>query len=231
MIYKQKVVAFIPARGGSKGIKDKNIRELGGKPLIAWPIETALSTPEIDRVIVSTDSKEIAKIAQKHGAEVKIRPADLARDNSLVADTIRHLKQELSKQYESEEIAVLLEATSPFRDIKIVTRCLERLVLEELDSIATFSESKISPERLWKITNGTPEPYIKSASPWKPRQSFKTAYKLNAVVYAFRLSKLPDIGPDILFGNFGAEILPNENLIDIDTEQDLMVANAILQSL
>ena len=74
MIYKQKVVAFIPARGGSKGIKDKNIRKLGGKPLIAWPIETALSTPEIDRVIVSTDSEEIAKIAQKFGAEVNIRP-------------------------------------------------------------------------------------------------------------------------------------------------------------
>ena len=230
MIYKQKVVAFIPARGGSKGIKDKNIRKLGGKPLIAWPIETALSTPEIDRVIVSTDSEEIAKIAQKFGAEVNIRPPELAQDDSLVADTIRHLKQELSKQYEPEEIAVLLEATSPFREIKIISRCLDRLVLEELDSIATFSESKISPERIWEINNGIPEPYIKSSSPWNPRQSFKTAYELNAAVYAFRLSKLPNDGPNILFGNFGAEILPNENLIDIDTERDLMVANAILQS-
>ena len=102
-------------------------------------------------------------------------------------------------------------------------------MLEELRFIATFSESKISPERIWEINNGIPEPYIKSSSPWNPRQSFKMP-RLNAAVYAFRLSKLPNDGPNILFGNFGAEILPNENLIDIDTERDLMVANAILQS-
>ena len=112
---------------------------------------------------MSTDSEEIAKIAQKFERS-KYSAPELAQDDSLVADTIRHLKQELSKQYEPEEIAVLLEATSPFREIKIISRCLDRLVLEELDSIATFSESKISPERIWEINNGIPEPYIKSSA-------------------------------------------------------------------
>ena len=89
MLDEYRVIALIPARGGSKTVKKKNLRELGGKPLVAWPIEVALQTPEIDRVLVSTDCDEVAAIADKYGVEVDPRPPHLATDGALVADLIR----------------------------------------------------------------------------------------------------------------------------------------------
>jgi CMP-N,N'-diacetyllegionaminic acid synthase len=230
MIDKESVLAFIPARGGSKTVPRKNVRLLGGKPLLAWPIETAFATPEIDRIVVSTDDAEIATVAKQYGAELHSRPAVLAGDASLVIDAIRHFKQKLKEKGHTIKIMVLLEATSPFRTSEMVSKCLRRLVNEDLDSIATFSESDISPERLWRINDGIPSSCIEGAVPWEPRQSFMPAYKLNAAVYAFRLDRMPETGSSILFGKFGAEVTPSDNLIDIDNEKDFLVANAILKT-
>lgn len=91
MIEGRRVIAVTPARGGSKSVHYKNLYLLGGRPLLAWPIECALKTPEIDRVIVSTDDERIAATARESGAEVYRRPAELATDTALVADTLRHL--------------------------------------------------------------------------------------------------------------------------------------------
>jgi CMP-N,N'-diacetyllegionaminic acid synthase len=230
MIDNNAVIAFIPARGGSKSIPRKNVRPLGGKPLLAWPIDTAFASPEIDRVIVSTDDPEIAGVATQFGAELHDRPKELSGDSSLVIDAVRHLKLQLENSGRSKQIFVLLEATSPFRTPQMISRCLRRLIDDNLDSIATFSESEVSPERIWRISDGKPSPYIDGAIPWKPRQSFDVAYKLNAAVYAFWLDRLPDVGPSILFGNFGAEVLPGDGLIDIDNERDFLVANEIFKS-
>jgi CMP-N,N'-diacetyllegionaminic acid synthase len=230
MISGERVIAMTPARGGSKSVPYKNLHLLGGKPLLAWPIETARATPAIDRVIVSTDDDRIADAAKVLGAEVYRRPNELATDTAVVADAIRDLWRRLKGEGETATILVLLEATSPFRTPEMIERCLRRLVDEQLDSIATFHEAEINPERTWRIEGGAPEPFIRGAIPWKPRQLLTPAYQLNAAVYAFRPDALPADSPSILFGRMGAEIVPADSVIDIDTLKDFTYANALLQS-
>lgn len=230
MIGAQRVVAMIPARGGSKSVPHKNLRDLGGRPLIAWPIDTALGTPAIDRVIVSTDSTTIGQAARQRGAEVYDRPEHLSSDTAVVADAIRDLWSRLRREGETAQILVLLEATSPFRTPQMITRCLERLHEENLDSIATFHPAEINPERVWRIESGQPRPFIEGAVPWKPRQLLTPGYQLNGAVYAFRPDRMPADSPSVLFGKMGAEIVSGDEVIDIDNAKDFVVANAILQS-
>lgn len=224
------IVAMIPARGGSKSVPYKNLYPLGGRPLLAWPIETALATPEIGRVFVSTDDARIAEAARGLGAEVHRRPPELATDTALVIDAVRHLRDERARAGQPVDVMVLLEATAPFRTPELVSRCLRRLVDEDLDSIATFQEAAINPERAWRVEDGRPRPFIDGAVPWKPRQALTPAYQLNGAVYAFRPGRLPADGPSLLFGRLGAEVIPSAGQIDIDDLQDFVIANAILDA-
>lgn len=228
MYNKLRVAALIPARGGSKSIPYKNLCLVGGKPLIAWPIETAIATPEIDDVYVSTDDNLISSCALEYGVKIHHRPAELAGDTALVADTVRHLYSLLVKQSEQIDILVLLEATSPFRTPEMIRRCLKRMVDEDLDSIATFHRAEINPWRTWRITDGEPSPFIPGAIPWLPRQELPDAYQLNGAVYAFRPDRLPAGSPRLLFGKIGAEIVNSNDVIDIDEQKDFAIANAIL---
>jgi CMP-N-acetylneuraminic acid synthetase len=225
---KLRVAALIPARGGSKSVPYKNLYPVGGKPLVAWPIETAIATPEIDDIYVSTDDDRISSCALKYGVRIHHRPAELASDTALVADTVRHLYAMLVEQSEQIDVFVLLEATSPFRTPEMIRRCLKRMVDEDLDSIATFHRAEINPWRTWRITDGEPSPFIPDAIPWLPRQQLPDAYQLNGAVYAFRPGRLPADSPRLLFGKIGAEIVDSNDVIDIDEQKDFAIANAIL---
>lgn len=230
MVNETRVVGLIPVRGGSKSIPKKNQQLLGGVPLMVWPIKTGLATPEIDRLIVSSDDSVLRSIAIKNGAEAYERSNNLALDESLVVDVVRDLWRKLKSEGESAKILVLLEATSPFRTPELVSHCLNRLVSEKLDSIATFQEASVNPERTWKMVNEKPRPFIEGAIPWKPRQLLTDAYQLDGKVYAFYPDRLPNNAPSLLFGNVGAEITRGSNAIDIDTTSDLETANAILKN-
>jgi len=230
MIDGQRVLALIPARGGSKTVPRKNLHNLGGKPLLAWPIEVALATRAIDRVVVSTDDDEIAATAKKYGAEVDARPEHLAGDTAVVADLIRELRGRLRAAGESARYLVLLEPTSPFRTAEDVELCLRRLREEALDSIATFCEASTNPFRAWRIEGGRPYTFIRGAVPWRPRQQLPPAYQLTGAVYAFDLDKLPEDSPSILFGRMGAVLIDRSRSVDIDDETDFQIAEAILRS-
>lgn len=230
MIDGKRIVAFIPMRGGSKSIVKKNLAPLGGKPLLAWPIDVAASVPEIDSIIVSTDCEEIAQESEARGAEIQLRPPYLATDEAVVADVIRYCRDLLTEKNEMADYMVLLEATSPFRTTEVIQNCLYRLVRENLDSIATFSEAEVNPHRTWLIEEGEPEPFIKGAIPWLSRQKLPKAYQLNGVVYAFDLRTFPNEGPRVLYGKMGAEILDGESVIDIDTKKDLVIANVLFET-
>lgn len=230
MIDDHHIVALIPARGGSKSIPYKNLHPLGGKPLLAWPIEVGLATSAIDRVLVSTDDARIAETARSFGAEVVDRPAELATDTALVIDVIRQVAADVARGGRAIDIMVLLEATSPFRSPEMVTRCLERMIREGLDSIATFHAAAVNPERTWRIDDGKPRPFIDGAVPWKPRQMLTPAFQLNGAVYAFRPDRLPDNGVSLLYGRMGAEVISADDVIDIDDERDFFIADAILRS-
>jgi CMP-N-acetylneuraminic acid synthetase len=228
MIGNNRVVAIIPARAGSKGVPRKNLQTLGDKPLIAWPIDVALATPEIDRVIVSTDGDEIAGVARSFGAEVAMRPAELASDTAIVADVLRHHIKELRAQGETAKYLVLLEPTSPFRLPKDISACLQQIEEKGLDSVATFMDPHLNPHRAWRIEDGLVEPFIKGAVPWLPRQLQPKAYQLNGAVYAFDMDMLTEDRQGILFGKIGAVMMDQRRSIDIDTSFDFVVANALL---
>lgn len=227
MIDNTEVIAFIPMRGGSKSVKHKNLRLLGEKPLLAWPIEVARQVPLIDHVIVSTDSTTIAEKSKQYGAEVYMRPDELATDIIVIADVIRYMRRALNVKKMHECIMVLLESTSPFRTVDIIEQCVRELVEKKLDSIASFQEASLNPNRSWQISsNGEPSAFLEGADPWLPRQLLPQAYQLNGSVYAFYLNRFPKEGNKILFGKSGA-VISHHNSIDIDTEEDLVIANAL----
>ena len=115
MLNGKRVIAVIPARGGSKSVPGKNIRSLGGKPLLAWSIEVARQVSEIDRIIVSTDDAQIASVGRAYGAEVYARPPHLATDEALVIDALKDLLQTLQAERDPPEWVILLEPTCPLR--------------------------------------------------------------------------------------------------------------------
>ena len=229
MIKKNRVIALIPARGGSKSIPEKNLSLLGDKPLIELAIGIAKKCGLIDRVIVSTDNIKIKKFAINCGAEVYKRPKKLSGDKSLIIDTVRYLFKVLQSEGENADIIILLEPTSPFRDIKLIEKCLKRLVYENLDSLATFHEAEIHPEKTWHIKDNKPSTYIKKVDPWTPRQSLVKAYQLNGLVYTFYPAKIPMNINGLLFGSFGGEVISSNKIIDIDDEKDLIMANMMLE--
>jgi CMP-N-acetylneuraminic acid synthetase len=224
----KRVIAVIPARGGSKSVPRKNIRVLGGKPLIAWSIELAQKVPEIDRIIVSTEDSEIAQISRQFGAEVYPRPLDLASDHALVIDVVKDLIVALRREQEKAEILVLLEPTCPFRSVEDVQGCLSLVADENCDSAATFVDATLNPHRAWKIEGHTPELFIPGAVPWLPRQELPEAYQLNGAVYAVQIEGLLQSPRAFLFGRAGAVKMPPERSIDINDPIDFAVAELML---
>jgi CMP-N,N'-diacetyllegionaminic acid synthase len=228
MIGGERVIAVIPARGGSKSVPGKNIKPLGGRPLIAWSIEIARKTKLIDRVIVSTDDGRIGAVARETGAEVYERPAPLATDHSLVIDALRDLIRTLRREGETAGIMVLLEPTCPLRSIEDVEKCLE-LMAAGYDSVATFKEADLNPHRAWLLQGAEPKVFISDAIPWLPRQMLPKAYLLNGAVFAFKAGLLPRDGNALLFGKCGAVIMPRDRSVDIDDGLDFELVEMLIR--
>lgn len=222
-----RILAVIPARGGSKSVPGKNLRLLGDKPLIVWSVETAQSVDAIDRTLVSTDDEEIAAVARNAGAEVYERPSHLATDNALVIATVRDLYARLREEGEPSDIMVLLEPTCPFRKPQEVQDCLA-LVAEGADSAATFRNAALNPHRAWRVIDGRPTPFIEGAIPWLPRQQLPAAYQPSGAAYAFKPSALANDSVALLCGNTKAVLTEDNHLVDIDSEVDLLVAETML---
>ena len=208
----------------------KNIRPLGGKPLLAWSIEVARQVDEIDRIIVSTDDAEIATIGRACGAEVYARPAHLATDDSLVIDALKDLLSRLQSEGETAEWVVLLEPTCPLRTVEDVRECLRLAAAGGYDSVATFKDAELNPHRAWRLVEGVPEVFIPGAIPWMPRQQLPKAYQLNGAVYLFRASLLASEARSLLVGKLGAVLMPRERSHDIDDRVDFMIVETLLES-
>lgn len=228
MLNGQRVVAVIPARAGSKAIVNKSIAPLGGRPLLAWPIQTAQVVPEIDRIIVSTDGDAIASVATEQGAEVYARPPRLAADTSLVIDALRDLIGRLRSEGETARWMLLLEATAPFRSPADVGACLLELAKDDVDSVATFTDAATKPAKAWTIAEGSPRPYLDGVDPWAPRQATPPAWELNGGCYGFVIDRLPTQGPNVLFGRSRAVLMPKERSLDINDALDLAFAELVL---
>lgn len=177
MNMKVNIVAFILARGGSKGIPDKNFVQLAGRPLIAHTINHAVSSELIDRVIVSTDHEGLALSANRYGAETPfMRPSELAQDNSTMIDGLKHAVSWLQKHEDYRtDIVVLLKATIPFREDGIIDRVIERLLVKpELDTVfAGYPTIK----KYWRKQNNRWEQLASDIDPGLNRQDREPLYQ------------------------------------------------------
>jgi CMP-N-acetylneuraminic acid synthetase len=190
-----KVLAVIPARSGSKGIVDKNIRPFFGRPLITHSIEQALAARSVTRVVVSTDSMEYAKIAKTAGAEVPfIRPLEFAQDSSLDVDVFVHALECL-REHEGYEpdILVHLRPTHPIRDPKDIDAMVGLLIARpELDSVRSVSDSCETPYKTWLMSEDgelAPVAICEVAEAYNaPRQSLPKTYHQNACIDVVRAS-------------------------------------------
>jgi len=187
MINGKRVIAIIPARGGSKGLPGKNIKELCGKPLIAWSIEAGLASQYIDEVIVTTDSEEVAGIARDFGATVPfIRPAELASDTATSFDTVKHAidfyQNELNKTF---DYIVLLEPTSPLRESGDIDGMIEKIISveDQFDAIVSLGEAHLHPSIMKKTDGSKIEPFCKELIMATRRQDNAIAYFPYGVAY------------------------------------------------
>lgn len=188
-MYKNKTfLAIIPARGGSKGLPGKNIKELCGKPLIAWSIQSAQKSNYIDDVLVTTDYHDIANIAKRFGASVPfLRPEELASDTATSFDAIKHsidyYKDKLKKEF---DYIVLLEPTSPLREDSDIDNMIAKIVdnEEKFDSIVSIGEAHEHPSIMKRVVDySTLEPFCKSLEQMTRRQDNKKAYFPYGVAY------------------------------------------------
>lgn len=217
------VIAVIAGRGGSKGLPRKNVRDLAGKPLIAWSIEAAAQSKCVNRIIISTDDEEIASVARKWGADVPfLRPPELATDEAPIIDCLLHAADNLAERY---RYVVLLQATSPLRlpsDIdNAVNLCRDRA------APACISVTP-APKAIWALEM-KPSGQLISLFPNAAlrRQETLGAYMPNGAVYVAELEWLRNCrnfySPETV-----GYVMPPERSIDIDCALDLLVAESIL---
>lgn len=222
-------VAFIFARSGSKGIPGKNIRNFGGKPLIAWSIECARSVAEIDEVFVSTDSIEIAEISRKYGASVPfIRPSELATDNSPEWLSWRHALNYLQEHSKLPSVMVSLPATAPLRNSHDVKQCLETYSKEKCDVVITVSEAVRNPyfNIVAENDDGTVDLVLKNSNISR-RQEAPKLYEMTTVCYVVN-PKFVLMNNSIFEGRVKAVDIPRERAIDLDSMLDFEIAEFLL---
>ena len=229
MYKNQRILAIIPARGGSKGIPNKNIISLCGKPLIAYSILAAKASRYIDDIIVSTDSEQIADIAAEYGASVPfLRPAALASDTSKTIDCMVYTIDELEKQGQHYDCVVLLQPTQPIRKEDSIDQAIAMILDSTEDSLVSVTTVSEHPILMRTITK---EGTLKSLLPMSStvrRQDFPDIYRVNGSIYINRIND-----------SFNSSTSLNDNLlpffmeekysIDIDSYEDLKKAETFLQ--
>jgi N-acylneuraminate cytidylyltransferase/CMP-N,N'-diacetyllegionaminic acid synthase len=223
------VVAIIPARGGSKEIPNKNIINLVGKPLITYTIKAAKKAKHVDRVIVSTDSYEIAEIAKKYGAEVPfIRPPELAMDETPTLLVLQHAVQFLERKRDKVDVVVLLQPTSPLRSEIRIDEAVEKLLKTGADSVVTVCKVKHHPFWSFVAKGDRLYPFSEKGITVSKRQDLPEIYAVNGAVYAVRRNVLFE--QNSVFGrDTRAVVMPNEESVDIDDYFDLFIAEMALK--
>ena len=202
---KHNILGVTPARGGSKEIPKKNIKEIAGKPLIAWTIEAARESELLTRYVVSTEDEGIADIARHYGAEVLDRPAALAADDVVTIDVLKHVANSIPC-----DIIVVLQATSPVRRPQLIDECIEEFIDKGYDSLATGF-----------ICNC--KEYGKNEA---RRQDIKGCFYDDGNVYAIKADLVRK--GDRYGKKIGRKIISRWENVDIDNEFDLWVADKIL---
>lgn len=222
-----KVIALIPARAGSKGVPNKNIRPLGGYPLLGWSIKAARKSKLIDRVIVSTDSEEYAKIAIQYGAEIPfLRPAEISGDRATDYDFIAHALDCLLEEGDEPEYVVHIRPTTPFRDPILIDRAIEQFqISSHATALRSAHEMSESAYKTFEVASsgqlkrvGSNNSSMDSAN--NARQEFPVTYQANGYVDVLSTRFIRKNG--LIHGDW---VLPfiTPSVVEVDTEEDFLL--------
>jgi len=232
MISDLNILAVIPARGGSKGIPLKNLRKVGGVPMVKLASQVASSVEFIDRIVVSTDNEEIAQAAIEGGADAPFRrPEILSGDRISDTQVLAHALQEVERQDKKiYDIVVMLQPTSPLRTKQHIVDSIEMLVNDCYDSVWTVSETdvKFHPLKQLKIKNKALDYYDEKGKDIIARQQLEAVYHRNGIAYVLKRDVILD-SKTIKGSNCGALICQGD-FISIDTEKDLELTSYFLKS-
>lgn len=229
MYKNQKLLALIPARGGSKGIKDKNIIQLAGKPLIAYSIEAAKKSKYIDSIVVTTDSEKIAEVAKIYGARVPfLRPKEFAADESKTIDAVLHAIKTLNIMKETYDVLVLLQPTQPLRSVEDIDNAIDIYYKNHEAALVSVSVVDDSPLLIRSIDNDGKLINLLSLNSTCRRQDMPKYYKVNGCIY---INRIYDLDENTSFNdNSIPYIMRKEHSIDIDELSDLYLAEYYLKN-
>lgn len=226
MYQNKKILAIIPARAGSKGIPNKNIIDIKGKPLIAYTILAAKRSKYIDKILVSTDSKKIADISIEYGAEVPfLRPKSLASDNAKTIHAVLYTLRKISVT-QTYDAVVILQPTSPLRDERDIDNSLE-LFYKKSQDVVSINKIDINPYLVRKLKNNKLNNLINSNSTIR-RQDLPLFYKVNGAIYINKIARLN--AQTSLNDNPIGYLMDDSNSLDIDTFNDLKKFAAIIKN-
>jgi CMP-N,N'-diacetyllegionaminic acid synthase len=225
------VTCVIGARGGSQGLAGKNIRPLLGKPMIAWSIEQALACPEITRVVVSTDSTEIAEVAQQYGAEVPfLRPPELANDSAGKWEVWQHALRACEQYYkEPIDLFVDLDCTSPLRDVEDISKAIAQFRAISVDAVFSICEAAKNPyfnmleeeNGILRICKTLPKPIVR-------RQDAPKVYTHVASIYVLSPEYLRR-GTGLLSGRTQGYDIGAGKSLDVDSQFDFELIEYLMQ--
>lgn len=230
MIDGKRVLALIPARGGSKGLPGKNLRPLLGKPLVGWSVEQGKGCPEIDAVVVSTDDPATAEAARRFGAEVPfMRPPELATDTASSIDVVLHALDTLAAAGSRYDILVLLEPTSPLRESSDISGALAKLIgtagAESVVGVARVES--MHPSFLYRLEGDWMRPYHGVQPTGLRRQELETLYFLEGSVYVSTVEALR-ARRGFYHEHTVPWIVPRYKSLEIDELSDFIAVEALL---
>ena len=232
MIQGKCVLAVVPARGGSKGVKLKNLQRVGGVPLVGLVGSVIRQCPSIDRAVVSTDHPEIARVAREYGIDVPfMRPENLSGDRVADMPVLRHALAATESEYgQHYDIVVMLQPTSPLRRAEHVERALSELVERDLDSVWTVSQtdSKEHPLKQLVLRDGFLDYYDPGGAAIVARQELTPVFHRNGVAYALTREWLARTDSSLMASRTGAVVIA-EPLVNIDVPLDLLFAEFLLE--
>ena len=225
-----KALAVIPARSGSKGLRDKNIKDMNGKPLIAYTIEAAKESGAFDTIHVSTDSEKYAEIARKYGAEVPfLRAPEYSTDTAATWDVVKYVVKEYEKTDKLFDTVALLQPTTPLRSAEDIRKAFT--IFEDRNANAVVSVCEVDHSPLWTDTlpeDGNMKGFVKKEYRELPRQKMPAYYRVNGAVYLVRRDCLTDMS-SLYDNNCYAYIMDRRSSIDIDDAIDFEIA-AVLEA-
>ena len=225
-----KIVCTIGMRGGSKGVTNKNMRLMHGRPLMAYTIRQAQGSKLFQHIVVSTDSEEISEIARSFGAEAWfLRPPEMATDLASKIPAIRHALQESERHYGEEfDVLIDLDVTSPLRLIEDITGAYEQFVNEDADILITASSSRKNPYfNMVENVNGLVQLVKQPGKSIVRRQDAPQVFDMNASIYIWKRKALLECDT-LLTDRTSLFVMPEERSVDIDTELDWKIVEYII---